>query len=48
MMVKLDRDETAAELSALDDILGTMPPHDVLGRIGIQARRTRCNCGLDK
>lgn len=39
MMVKLDRDETAAELSALDDILGTMPPHDVLGRIGIQARR---------
>ena len=38
-MVKLDRDQVAAELAALDGLLESLPPNDYLGRVGLEARR---------
>lgn len=38
-MVKLDRDQLAAEAAALDSVLATIPANDYLGRIGLEARR---------
>jgi hypothetical protein len=39
MILKLDRDQLAAELAALDRLLAELPANDYLGRIGLQARR---------
>jgi hypothetical protein len=39
MMVKLDRDLIAAELSALDMLIASLPGNDHLGRISLEARR---------
>ncbi|MGD0894028.1 MAG: hypothetical protein ABR923_21105 [Terracidiphilus sp.] len=39
MMLKLDRDQIAAELAALDALLDSLPANDHLGRIGFMARR---------
>jgi len=38
-MLKLDRDQLAAEVAALDSLLAAMPANDYLGRIGLEARR---------
>lgn len=39
MMAKLDRDQLAAEISALEMLLSTLPGNDFLGRISLEARR---------
>lgn len=39
MMVKLDRDQLAAEISALDMLIASLPPNDFLGRISLEGRR---------
>jgi len=39
MILKLDREQLAAEISALDMLLASLPANDVLGRIGLEARR---------
>ena len=39
MMVKLDRDQVAAELAALNSLIESLPPNDYLGRLGLEARR---------
>lgn len=38
-MLKSDRDQLAAELSALDGLLASLPANDFLGRIGLRSRR---------
>lgn len=38
-MLKLDRDQLAAEAAALESLLATIPANDYLGRIGLEARR---------
>jgi hypothetical protein len=39
MMMKLDRNQLAAEIAALDSLLDSLPGNDLLGRIGLEARR---------
>ncbi|MFN7922689.1 MAG: hypothetical protein U0Q16_21470 [Bryobacteraceae bacterium] len=39
MTAKLDREQLAAELSALDNVLASVRPNDLLGRIGLESRR---------
>ena len=39
MMLKLDRDHLAAELSDLNSLLESLPENDLLGRVGLEARR---------
>jgi hypothetical protein len=41
MMLKLERDQIAAEISALDMLLSSLPDNDFLGRISLEARRRR-------
>jgi hypothetical protein len=38
-MLKLERDQVAAELAALDQMLESLPTNDYLGRMGFEARR---------
>jgi hypothetical protein len=39
MTIKLDRDQLAAELAALNGLLESLPENDYLGRVGLEARR---------
>jgi hypothetical protein len=39
MMVRLDRDHVAAELSAVERLLANTPANDFLGRMGLESRR---------
>lgn len=39
MMLKLDRDQLAAEIAGLNSLLNSLPHNDLLGRIGLEARR---------
>ena len=48
MMLKLDRDQLAAEISALDSLIASLPSNDFLGRIGLEARRKEVSDELEK
>lgn len=48
MMRKLERDQLAADLAALDSLLATAPASDVLGRIGLEARREEVRRRFDE
>jgi hypothetical protein len=39
MTAKLDRDQLTGELAALDSLLASVRPNDLLGRIGLESRR---------
>jgi hypothetical protein len=39
MMIKLDRDHLAAEISAVDHLLSRLPSNDFLGRRGLESRK---------
>jgi hypothetical protein len=47
MILKLDRDQLAAEVATLDSLLASLPANDYLARIGLESRRNEINQKLE-
>ncbi len=46
MTPRLERDFLAADLAAVEELLATAPPEDILGRMGLEARREEIHVEL--